>query len=219
MRSLDPMASVTGVMRLGAYAALFWIALVVGRDAARAHTLLWTLAGAAGLYSAYGLVVFWSGNQTILWHEKWAYGDALTSTFVNRNSLAAWAGLGAVAALALVWEEIVRATGIERGLFRIVGQLRGRAFLSIVVLLVMGAALLFSHSRGGLLATMVGVAVLVLALAVNGRGRLRSIAKFGAVVLLAGGALFVASGQGTASRIHEPDITGSGRLNLWRVTV
>lgn len=217
--SLDPAATLTGIMRLASYAGLFWIALVVGRDAARSRALLWAFAGAAGLYSAYGLAIFWSGNQTILWYPKWAYGDSLTSTFVNRNSFAAWAGFGAIAAVGLFWEEAERAAAAERRLIRLVEHLRGRAFVLIVILLVTGTALLLSHSRGGLIATVVGLGALVVGLAVNRRERLRTVAKFGAVMLLAGIVLFVASGQGTASRVQEADHTGSGRLHLWKVTL
>ncbi|MGE0256442.1 MAG: O-antigen ligase family protein [Alphaproteobacteria bacterium] len=217
--SLDPVATVTGVMRLASYAALFWVALAVGRDAARARALIWCLVGTVGVYSLYGLAAFWSGNDTILWYEKWAYADSLSATFVNRNSFAAWAGLGCVAAVGLFWEEVERAMSAGHRLLHAIEALRGRAFLLVVMLLVTGTALLFTHSRGGLVVTIAGLAALVLGLAINRRGRFVAVAGFGAVVLIAGGALFFASGQGTASRVQESDTTGSGRQHLWQVTI
>ncbi|NVK39768.1 MAG: O-antigen ligase family protein [Oceanospirillaceae bacterium] len=46
------------------------------------------------VYCLYGLIVYFSGNEKILWFNKWTSFQALTSTFVNRNNFAAYAGIG-----------------------------------------------------------------------------------------------------------------------------
>ena len=82
--------------------------------------------GIVGLiYAAYGFAVFVSGNETVLWYEKWSGFDSLTSSFVNRNSYAAYAGLGlqCLIAYAFYWAQdelaetvlmrIIRGAGLQ----------------------------------------------------------------------------------------------------------
>ena len=81
-------------------AAAFAAACRLGADAARARRLLAAAALAGGIYALHGLAVYATGNATVLHMPKWAYPDALTATFVNRNDFAAFAGLSIVAAVA-----------------------------------------------------------------------------------------------------------------------
>ena len=92
--SVNPGATREAVMRLLGYGAVFWLALQFGRNTYRARQLLWALACSAAPYALYGLIVKATGNDTILWFDKWAYPNSITSTFVNRNSYATFAGMG-----------------------------------------------------------------------------------------------------------------------------
>lgn len=199
--ALAPFDAGTSAMRLLAYGGIFWIACQTGRDPRNA-TLYFAAVTAIGLvYALYGLAAEWLGGGQILWFEKWAYEDALTSTFVNRNNFATFAGLTMVAALTLA--------------------LRGGAarHLSIAVLLVVGLAVLMTRSRGGLMATGAGLVAVIWAFYY----RRRQVP--GAPVLLGGLAvavavLLVAAGGGTFERnVAEDGAPLGGRPWLIRRTL
>ena len=59
-----------------------------------AHQALATLCAATGAYALFGLFAFFFTPDKVLWFDRWAYIGDLTSTFVNRNSFATFAGLG-----------------------------------------------------------------------------------------------------------------------------
>ena len=106
--SLDPEATKFATVRLLAFGAVFWISARFCRDPEKAALTFKVFVIASGLYALYGLVAFFAGNQTILWFDKWAYTNDLTSTFVNRNNYATFAGLGFIAGLAMLIEQVSR---------------------------------------------------------------------------------------------------------------
>lgn len=154
--AVDADAAVTGVMRLLCYAAAFWLALQHGRSGNRARLLLGGVALAGGLYAVYGLAVHFAGTEVVLWLSKWAYAGYLTSTFVNPNSYAAYAGLGLIAALAAVARRIE-----GRQSPALAGMLLGTTGLYVFSALALLMALPATGSRAGNAA--VGIGVLTLA--------------------------------------------------------
>ncbi len=107
--SIDPQATFTALMRLLAYAGVFWLAAQLGRSPARARAALWTVAGAGFAYALYGLAIEFGGFDRILWYRRWAYPGSLTGTFVNRNSFATYAGLALISVVGLLLEALRRA--------------------------------------------------------------------------------------------------------------
>jgi O-antigen ligase len=163
--TVNPEATLAGLMRLLTYGAACWLAIQLFRrrdgSARRAVRLI---AYGAGLYALYGIAVYLAGNDWILWYRKWAYTESLTSTFVNRNSFATFAGLGLLCALS----ELIEAT-------RWIGQtkqpLRRRAALFIEQMLTrhwalaasaaaLAIALMLTGSRAGIVASFAGAGLL-----------------------------------------------------------
>ena len=95
--SLDPAASRESIVRIASYAGIFWLAFQLCRDRGRSRSVLTAAAMGSAGYALYGLVVKFSGADTILWFEKTAYHGLVTGTFVNRNSFATFAGLACCA--------------------------------------------------------------------------------------------------------------------------
>src|SRR4029078_11790491 len=62
--------------------------VIVGADRQRANQLLRVLAWPGAIYAIYGIPAFLLDSNHVLWHEKQAYRDALTGTFINRNTAA-----------------------------------------------------------------------------------------------------------------------------------
>lgn len=164
--ALAPEAAATGVMRWLAYAGVFWLALQHGRSHRRARLLVESLALAGGVYAVYGLVVYFAGRETILGMPKWAYLGDLTATFVNRNSYAAYAGLGLLCAAAAIHRRLDDTRG---DLATPAAHLRRTTVWFLVAAGVIAVALPLSGSRAGLAVSVGGLGVLVAAL---GLGRL-----------------------------------------------
>ncbi|MEX2628331.1 MAG: O-antigen ligase family protein [Tistlia sp.] len=164
---LQPDRAIDGLVRLGTYGGVFWLALYLGRRPARARAVLWCVVISTAAYATYGLLAYLDGNHAMGLYEKYVYRDSLTATFVNRNSFAAYAALGLVVAAALAQERL--AGGLARGagrrvaLLRLLDGLDGGFWICLYGLVVCGGALLLSTSRGGALAALAGLLVVGLA--------------------------------------------------------
>lgn len=215
--TLDPMAGYTALMRLLTYGGIFWLAVQVGRRADRAAMGLRWLAGAGILYALYGLAQHFAGIDYILWLPKWAYLGDLTSTFVNRNAYGAYAGLGFVTCLAIVLGRIAAERRGIRGLRDAVDLLLTRTVPYLVAIVILGTALMLSHSRGAFLATAAAVLVLLLLCSAARLIPVRLAAAFTGVILLIGGAAVAVSGDVTFSRLAETTDLQGDRGNLYRL--
>lgn len=187
--SIDPEMTLVALMRLLAYAGVFWLALQLGRDEKRARMVLWTVAWTGVAYSVYGLVIEFGGYNTILWYERWAYEDSVTSTFVNRNSFATFAGMTVLAVLGLLYEEIRKGAGGDLlelpGLRWVLEHVPGRFGMLLLMAVTIGSALLLTDSRGGLVSFVTGT--FVLGVSIVSFPRSGPLAKF---VVIAGFAAF-----------------------------
>jgi O-antigen ligase len=166
--AVDPDTAMTGVMRLLCYGSVFWLAMQWSRSARRARRLLTVLAAASIAYALYGLWVYSTGAETILWFDKWAYKDSLTSTFVNRNSYATYAGLGL---LCVVAEVSFRLQGRRPGWAPLLLHARRPTALYALGGVAVLLALVLSDSRAGLTSSLAGLVVLLTALWIIGRDR------------------------------------------------
>ncbi|HYN38666.1 MAG TPA: O-antigen ligase family protein, partial [Rhodospirillales bacterium] len=146
-----------------------WIALQYCRRAARARQVLLAVTYAGLAYALYGLIVYLSASETLLIFRKPAYFGDLSSTFVDRNAYATYAGLGLLCATGLILVLITQ--GINSGgdasprqrLLRLIDVAFRRGGLLIAAWLALLVALVLTHSRGGLLSTTAGLLVLLLA--------------------------------------------------------
>lgn len=220
--SINPDATLTGIMRFIAYAGVFFLALQFGRAPERAHAMVWTVAMAGLAYALYGLVLKFSGAETILWYKRWAYPGSLTSTFVNRNSYGTYAGLGALAALALM--SVAFARSLEQGvrtragLIHFLDNLTPQLFFLVAVFVVIATALLFSQSRGAFLATVLGICTLFAMMALRRRQKTGSAVGFVMAFFVAGAVLVSFSGNATLSRFADLATEGSGRAAIFALS-
>jgi O-antigen ligase len=215
------------LLRLVTAASAFWIAMQLCRDASRANFLLKSVAAISCAYAAYGLfaVAFTPGR--VLWVKSpFPRTGFATSTFINPNSFAAYAGMGLVVfcglILGLFRNELRAAGGSLR--FRIAtfievtGQkgavLLGGAFVTLV-------ALLLSQSRGGNLSTALGLFVfgaLALKTRKQGFGK-AAIIVFGALLVVLVGLVFLAFGGAVADRIMQQGVHDSSRMAIYMITM
>ncbi len=153
------------LVRLLTSAAVFWLALQLCRDRMRANQLVAAVAVIVAAYSLVGIVLFVFSINVITSMGGTKTPD-LSSTFVNRNSFATYAGLGLVCQFTLLLRmyqhEVESARGIRSlrvaKFLEVTGQ---RGWLWIAAGGVTSAALLLSASRGGIISTAVGLFVLI----------------------------------------------------------
>jgi hypothetical protein len=213
------------LLRLTTAASVFWIALQLCRDASRANLLLWSVAAIGCAYAAYGLFAFALTPGRVLWIENPHSHGFVTSTFINPNSFAAYAGIGFITMCGLILRlyrhEFATVGGSIR--FRIAtfievtGQ-KGAALLggALVVLV----ALLLSGSRGGIISTTLGLFVLA---ALTLRPHKRQFAEQREAVIACGALLvaaaFLVFGDLVVGKIAQRGLGDESRMAVYTITM
>ena len=212
------------LLRLVTAASVFWLALQLCRSASRANFLLKFVAAISCAYAAYGLLAFALMPERVLWFARpFPRTGFITSTFINPNSFATYAGIGLVVicglVLSLYRNEFTAVAGSLRfkvaTFIEVMGQKGAVLFGSGFVILV---ALLLSQSRGGTLSTALGLLVLT-ALTFKTRKQ-ASVAQRWAIILI--GALLVgvtafAFGDVLVGRIAQQGFHDSSRVEVYTI--
>ncbi len=165
--SLDPHRTGTGIMRLLTYGGVFWLALQFGRERGFAERLLRVVTWVGLIYATYGVLMHVFGVERILWIPKQAYLGFLTSTFVNRNSYATFAALGLICAVAVLLHEmrevLLPPMESKRRWMGIIQTLTGKGAIPLMAACILGTALLQTQSRAGIVCTLIGLLVFMIA--------------------------------------------------------
>ncbi len=221
--SLNPYATRSALLRLLTYGGIFWLSLQYCRSSTRARHVIFMVPAAGALYSIYGLIVQFSGSQTILWFDKYAYKNDLTSTFVNRNSFATFAGLTLLCASGLLLDALRKslggALGWRDGLHRLLNTAWPPPWILLVACIVIATALLLSHSRGGFISTGAGLLTLCLIQGITREARLRFALSVTVVAVVAGTLLFAVGGEGTDQRLARISVETQERPLVYEKTV
>ncbi len=213
--SLNPFDTISSLIRLLAYGGIFWLALHLGRSAARARAVFLALSIAGFLYAAYGFLVEVSGNKLVLWYPKIWYADSLTATFINRNNYATYAGLGLIAASGLVIRHVsaVMSLPLDRRarLLRLAQSMSPARALFLGGWMVLVTALVLSNSRGGVVSALFGFAALVAAASATRMLRPRHALTIAGVAAIAGTLLIGAAGEKLGARFATTELEREGR--------
>ena len=220
--SLDPAASRESIVRIASYAGIFWLAFQLCRDRERSRSVLTAVAMGSAGYALYGLVVKFSGADTILWFEKTAYHGLVTGTFVNRNSFATFAGLGLLCTTAALREALKRAgegaPGPQERLRRLLVEEPHRNGILLGAWFVLAVALLLTESRAGTAASVLALLVFFSTLAMRRGVSARSLILPAAVLTLAAAALADLSGEGLERRLWTTRADWETRSEIYEQT-
>jgi O-antigen ligase len=173
--SMEPAAGLTLLMKIMSYGGIFIMALHFGRDRHRARVMFVAVALSSAAYATYGLIEHFGNFRMVLWFPKTEYPESLTSTFINRNSYATYAGLGILSAMGPILQEIRRLTIGKLTPLRLLQAMseEGTAvFYLLVVSIVLNiSALVLTGSRAGFASAGFGIFVfLVMILALRDIG-------------------------------------------------
>lgn len=215
--SVDPRTSLLSLLQMLAYAGLFLLAVQAGSTPLWARRLTSLLAYSSFAYAAYAITAYLDGNTHILWLEKWSYPDSLTGTFVNRNSYAAYAGMGLLASLGLFLHYIGReidenASGILRRMPPATWLYGGGAAFLLL-------SLLLSNSRAGVASVALALLALWLGLLISRVLPRRALLLVGLVGLLGAAGLLVIGGSQLIHRMETGLLLEDERSEIWAATL
>lgn len=220
--SLDPQASIEGLIRLLWYAVVFGIAVLLCRDRTAARYSLVAVAGAGFLYAVYGLVIEFSGAQMVLWVDKTAYLGSLTSTFINRNAYAAYAGIGLICMTALLIRRLLKHEPSDEEIvvskMAMVLSYFGYNWYLVLGWLVSATALILTNSRAGVLSSFIGVFVFIIAMGYS-RGAPSRLLRYVALALVIGCMIAVSISGATLGRRLIPTEISDTRSEIYRLTM
>jgi len=219
--SLVPDNTYTAVMRLLTYGLIFFLTFQFCRNRNRAETTLKWIAIASVVYAIYGLIIYWGHFNTILWYER-AATNAVTSTFINQNSYATYAGLGLLCLMSLFLRNSAQHAGKQHS-HALGRQERIERFIinswrPLLGLMLITTALITTHSRGGFISTAVAIVLLLTLFGirkkVTSRTLLVGIGGLVVILLLA----FSISSETLLKRMDSMSSDAEGRLNVYELT-
>jgi O-antigen ligase len=210
--SVNPGATCSHLMGLLAYGGIFWLALQLCRSRARAHKALLTLAAGGLLYAGYGLFDALRFDTGVV-----------TSTFVNRNSYATYAGMTLFCAFGLILHEVTRegraCISLRRIALDVLSRFEPPLAIGIITCLVAGTAMLLTQSRGGFVALCAALVAFVWALRrmalVTSRAFVNASAVFSIGVVVG---LVALAGEATLGRFPQADAQSLNRIAYYRTT-
>jgi O-antigen ligase len=223
--SLNRGETAISLIRLLTAASVFWLSLELCRERERVFLLLWWIVAIVAAYSIYGLVTVAVFSGRMPFFPDVVPAPIVRSAFVGRNNFATYAGMGLIVNIALIFRlyrnampedddapaayrasRFLEVTG-EQGVFLI-----GSA-------IAIAVALLGTISRGGILATALGLFVLYSMIFSRrrraGKERLESMA-FVTIALVACFAFF---GDLIVGRISTEGLQDQSRLSLYALTI
>jgi O-antigen ligase len=196
--------------------------ICIDRDRARQLFLVIAWSGAA--YAAYGIAMYFFDPTHLLWREKIAYADVLTSTFVNRNTAATYFGSCAILWMLLLSQQIRRRFTLGhiywRGLARqLLTEMPRQIALSFTMLLLCLVATLMTNSRAGIVLSLVALVITFATYfhrELPRRGGLVATLAIGALVALL---VLQVLGGNVIGRFDLQGLSDEGRLETYRSTL
>jgi O-antigen ligase len=214
------------LLRLVTAASVFWLAMQLCRDATRAHYLLNSIAVMSCAYAAYGLLTFALMPGRVLWFDRpFERTGFITSTFINPNSFATYAGIGLIVICGLIirlYRNEFRAVGgsIRFRIANFIEVTGGKGAILFGATFLIVVALLLSQSRGGVLSAGLGLCVFAALTFRTGKHRFAeqraAIIILGALLL---GVAFLAFGDLLVGRITQQGFQDSGRPAVYTIMI
>lgn len=187
--TVDRSSLILNLLRLVGLACLFLAAQIIGASETRRRTLIWWLLLSLAAFAAIAIIDHVSLRAT----------GRLRATLFSPNTVATLMGVGVVFAVMFFSQALQRAGGALR-----LDRLKLDGSLSLAAAAIFAVALALTASRGGIFATVVGLAILLTwQVIVQGR-KARAIAILGgAAALLVVIGVAMRSAELTAARLEH----------------
>ncbi len=193
-------------------------------DRDRALQLILVIAWSGVAYAVYGIASYLIDPSHILWREKTAYLDVLTSTFINRNTAAVYFGSCAVLWLLILSQHLRRSLppgpihwrSVPRWLL---SEMPRPILVSFGMLLLCLAAMLMTNSRAGIVLSLIALIAAFAAFFhrdLPRRGGIAAALAIGGLIALI---LLQALGGNVSGRFEVQGLADEGRLETYRSTL
>jgi len=221
--SLSPEQTISASMRLLAYGLVFILSMYYCQKSENAKKLFNWLAIAGFTYAIYGLVIYLGDFNKILWFDKIYYQQDVTSTIINRNSYATYAGLSLLCLVPNILHEFKNsaAYGLNSnyGKQLFIENLITRAWKPVLMFFTVGTALFLTHSRGGFLSTTLAIITLFSLLSISKKLQSRSLNYAVLSVAVMAFALFTVSGDKVMERMGDISVEKAERPKVYSATL
>lgn len=199
--SVAPDAALLAAIRAGGYIGFFYLFLLAAQDRRRAKAIGLSLFFAIGLHAIFALIDLNLREMSDSLAAAGPYAGAATGGFVSKNSFATFLGLGLVLGLSMLRHLPTRRRGATLPIME-----RVAIYLCLLVITV---ALVNTHSRLGMTATIVGA---ILAQSLGRPLQWRAVLTL-AMVAIAGVAVF---GRDLLEQTSGLAQSATTRLDLYR---
>ena len=197
---------------------------IVCIDRDRARQLILVIAWSGVAYAVYGIAAYLIDPTHILWREKVAYRDVLTSTFVNRNTAAVYFGSCAVLWLLILSQQLRRRLpsgpihwrSVPRWLL---SEMPRPIVLSFAMLLLCLAAMLMTNSRAGIVLSLMALVFAFVGFFYRDlprRGGIAAALVIGGLIALL---LLQILGGNVSGRFDAQGLSDEGRFETYRSTL
>ncbi|MGB4781760.1 O-antigen ligase family protein, partial [Candidatus Methylomirabilis sp.] len=225
--SLDPVATREEFLKVLTYALLFWILLNHLRERKQIERVVVTIIGIGFFLAVFAIIQKYSSNGKIYWIRETAQGGEPFGPYVNRNHFAGYMEIALPLTIGYILAQSPLRTdrlAIRERLLLWTSQHTSKSILLLFAAIFMGAALLLTGSRGGLV-SFAGSMVFFVVMAIMKRtARSRAIrlalACCGLVLIAAvwiGGNSAFLSLERLEKTFQEP--SAEERAILWRDTL
>ncbi len=191
--SLYPHATRRALLRLSVYLALFVATAAYVRSSKQVTFLASVLVGVGFLVALTGIMHYLSGTRLLYW---WRPGPSRPfGPFVSRNQAAAYLSVVLFTGLGLLIARGARAAGsVERWWKQVGRESARRSHQNLLIgfaVSVMGAGVIWSLSRGGIVSMLLGFAGVMLALRIGGFVKTKGIYVAMALMVTVGWATYL----------------------------
>ena len=212
------------LIRLLTCGCVFWLTLQTCHSKTRAIALLSILAISGTLYAIYGILALEFTPHSMLWMDKPAYIGSVTSTFVNRNSFATFAGLCLLISIGLYINsasELVAnfKTADKRPFVALMASMTNGGGIWLIAASILSASLVLTGSRAGVVSTM-GAIVFRFSLTRFQKYRNSSFIFSASLIMAATFCIAIAIfGDYLSMRLQEIWLNGYDRLAVYNLTL
>ncbi|WP_271565143.1 O-antigen ligase family protein [Bradyrhizobium sp. CCBAU 11386] len=203
-----------------ANALALFCGVCLGRSRWSAGLLVETFAWSGLLYAVYGIASFLVAPDHVLWLEKVAYRNVLTTTFINANTAAVYLGACALAWLLLCARSLrLREVTRRQVIQALLGRPSRRTLICLVAFFLVLSATFMTGSRLGTSVTLLALGGGVISYYRDVLGSWRGAATAAAAVV--GAAILLSSvlGGSVSARFDTGGFSDGGRIESYRSTL
>ncbi len=222
--SISPRESWIDIYKILAYSVIFWLTLQIARSTKNAQKIFLAISFSGAVYAIYGLMVMALGSEKVLWFDKPMYLYSLTSTFINRNNYATYAGITLIISIAVFLNKLFENTNHLKGrefYKHIIRNIFTSALLPLGIVFIILSALVRTDSRAGIVSSALGVLVFIsLSIFTGNMKKHRNILAAISILIMAVVSLvFIAGGVETIERFSQIGNDTQIRAKIYGITL